>query len=606
MIKNILASKITLSIILFSLILGIFWPATGFKFLNYDDVPYVAQNHYLNQGVTPKGARWAFLADLTFDSLNTDYWQPMTALSHMLDFQIWKSDAGGHHLSNLILHAFNTVFLFLLFAGLTSSPWKSLWLALLFGLHPVQIQPVAWITARKDVLAVFWGILTLLCYSKYVKKPSFGRIWLSVFCFALSLMSKPVLVTLPVILLILDYWPLNRLSFRFSSVAKRLAEKLPWIVLSGISCGILLVSRSETIATGMKDYFFHQAGFSYLRYLWKAIEPFPLAIRYPDLILRPWENFEAWVFFLALSGWIIRKSAKSFPFLAAGWLWFFVTLLPSVGLNLEDRYFYFPMIGLSVCFVWGISAFLEKFRTGKFLLAGIAFAQICAYAVFLRPELKHWKNTNTIFRHALRVTRNNSMAHNVYASALMEAGRKDEAIRHFTKAIFLKHDFAEAHNNLASALAGEGKYPVALTHYAIALDLLPDFALAHNNLAIALADLGRTDEAVSHLRKALEINPQFEDARFNLASILLRQNQFEEAAREYETFLGLNPKDAQAHNDFGVILRKQGKPEEAAAHFREALRLRPDDLRARKNLEGVPGKGSPANPKKSQAGQKDA
>jgi len=602
--KNIFSSKITLSVFLFLLIPGIFHPVGGFKFLNYDDVPYVAKNHYLNEGISSKGIRWAFLADLTFDSLNTDYWQPVTSLSHMLDFQIWKSDPGGHHLTNLILHDLNTVFLFLLLAGLTRSPWKSLWLALLFGLHPMQVQAVAWITARKDVLAVFWGLLTLLCYSKYVKRPSFRWVPLMTLLFAGSLMSKPVLVTLPVVLLILDYWPAKRLSFQVSATIGRLLEKLPFFILSGIFCLIILQGRSEALSAGIHDSFFHQAGFTYLRYLWKTIVPLPLSIRYPDILLSPWENFETWILFLGLSGWMIKKSLKSLPFLTAGWLWFFITLLPSAGLNLEDRYLYFPIVGLLIFFVWGISSFFEKSRPGKFLLVGIALAQIITCAAVSRNELKRWKDTNTIFEHALRVTQNNPMAHNVYASALMEAGEKDKAIQHFTKAIFLKHDFAEAHNNLAFALAEQGKYPVALTHYAIALEISPNFALAHNNLAIALANIGNTDEAVGHFRQALASNPHFEDARFNLASTLLSQKKFEEASREYETFLSLNPKDPQAHNDFGVILRKQGKKEEAEEHFREALRLRPEDLNARKNLERLAAEGAEANPGKTQAEQK--
>lgn len=565
----------------------LFSPAAGFDFLGYDDDIYVFKNPHLKGGLTPQALRWAFSADLLFDSMNADYWQPVTFLSRLADIRLWGMDPGGHHLTNILLHIFNALLLFLLFARMTGSLRASAWVAFLFALHPVQVQPVAWITARKDLLSTSFGFLTLASYFCWTKRPRSRTTILTCACFVLSIMSKPVWVTLPLLLLALDYWPLGRLPVPArDALRERVFEKWPFIAISFIACGIFLAGRSGTVSIGMKAFLIADAPFYYFRYLVKALWPLPLAIRYPDFPpISVWQILETWAYILTASFFILKKFARQAPYLVFGWLWFLITLMPSVGLNFEDRYLYVPILGLLVMPAWGLPPLFKKLRIPRSLPALSAIAIVLLCGAVSRRELRHWQDTETVFSHALLATGGNPAAHNVLAACLMDKRDMEGAIDHYTKAIFLKPDFAEAHNNLGFALASQGKYNVAKTHYEIALELDPDFMLAHNNLGVTHAELGNWAEAIAHFKRALELMPHYTDAKFNLAGALLQQRRFAKAQGLYEELLRERPDDPEIYNDLGVSLAAQGRPEEAIAYYSKALSLRPGSGTARKKLK---------------------
>jgi protein O-mannosyl-transferase len=607
-----------MAVLLVLVTMALYWPATRCDFVTYDDYMYVSDNPHVTSGLTLENARWAFGSDYAAN------WHPITWLSHMLDCQMVGLNAWGHHLSSGLLHALNAALVFALLQRMTGAAWRSLLVAALFALHPLRVESVAWVSERKDVLSGFFGLLALMAYARYAEarslkskvqslKPEAGtedaesgmskpatrnmhhatRIThhvlrltpqacafylLSLFCFALGLMSKPMLVTWPCVMLLLDYWPLRRLDLSTlhtarSTLLRLVREKTPFFVLAVAASVVTFVVQQrggavaavESLPLGARV---GNALISYGRYLGKLFWPTELAVYYPHP--GHWSLGK-----MVLAGGLILGFSVLFfmqrrraPYLLMGWLWFLGALVPVIGLvqvgeqAMADRYSYLPLLGVLIFSVWGACELSWRWRYQVLALSGAGGAAIVLCLALTRQQIGYWQDGETLFRHALEVTENNCMAHNNLGIALALKGQIDEALRQYQAAIRLKSDNAEAHYNLGLALDLKGQIDEAMRQFQEALRLKPDYADAHNNFGLALERKGQTDEAIG----------------------------------QFQTALRLKPDHAEAHNNLGIAFYQQRRTGEAIRQFQEALRLKPDFPRARKNLDVVLATGARPSP----------
>jgi len=577
-----------------------FWQFHKYNYINYDDGVYVYENAYVKNGLTGAGLAWAFK---TFHGGN---WHPLTWLSHMLDCELFGLRPGMHHLINLLFHLANTLLLFLVFKKMTGTMWRSAFAAAMFAVHPLHVESVAWIAERKDVLSTLFWISTIWAYARYAECPGFIRYLLIMIFFILGLMAKPMLVTLPFVLLLLDYWPLGRLQLgrtasepeicrRTDSALSLIIEKLPLLGLAAFSCVMTFISEQsggsvsalDQLNTGVR---MANALVSYVAYIRKTIWPFDLAVFYPlSGTVAIWKVVGAALLLMFLSGiflWAFRKR----PYFGVGWLWYLGTLVPVIGLvqvgtqAMADRYTYVPLIGLFIIIAWGVSDLLEKRPYGKVVLSIIAFLTISMMMGTTWFQVRHWRNSVTLFTRAIDVTSNNYIAHNNLGLALLEQGRGNEAIEHFHKALWIKPDHVSAHNNLGNALKEEGRFEEAIKQYVKALQIRPDDSAVHNNLGHALAKRGDVEASIAHYLRALQINPSFAEAQFNLGNVLQKQGDLDAAIERYYEAIKLNPDFVEAHNNLGKALAKRGNLKGAVSHFLEALRVNPNYALAHKNL----------------------
>jgi tetratricopeptide (TPR) repeat protein len=606
----------------------LYWPATHYDFVGYDDPEYVSENPHVQSGLSWAGVKWAF-----GNTEQAAYWAPLMWLSHMLGCQLFGLQAGGHHLINVLLHAVNTALVFLVFRRLTGAGWRSLLLAALFGWHPLRVESVAWVTERKDVLSTCFWLLTLWAYVEYVtavRRPmGKPRVWYgtALLLFALGLMSKGMLVTLPCVLLLLDYWPLERLK----SVGWRplVREKIPFLFLAAAGCVVTFVAQNEGggVATvGMLPLGARvgNALISYCRYLGKTFCPVNLAVLYPHPGYWPWSMvLAAGVFLTCLTAlfWVKRRG---YPFMLMGWLWFVGTLVPVIQLvqsgeqSMADRFVYVPSLGLLVLVIWGANELTRGWPNQVKMLSVAGTAAVILCLALTRHQLGYWQNTETLFRHALAVTQDNYVPHSALGDTLLEQGKTDAAISQFEEAIRLNPTVPLAHNNYAEALAKKGRIDEAISQYQVALRLKPNLAIAHNNLGtlylnrgqtntaiseyqaalrcksdyaeacynlgLVFGGLGRPDAAISQYQSALRIKPNYPDAHYNLGLVLLQLGQTNAAISEFQFVVRLKPEDADAHNNLGNLLARQGQTDAAISHYQAALRLKPDDADAHFNL----------------------
>jgi tetratricopeptide (TPR) repeat protein len=578
-------------------------------FVSLDDDIYVTDNYPVRAGLTSAGIVWAF------SFTDSPYWHPLTWLSHMLDCQLYGVSPSMHHLTNVVLHLANSLLLFLVLYQMTGALWRSCFVAALFALHPLNVESVAWVTERKNLLSTFFWLLTMVFYVRYSKKPGLARYLLVVFIFTLGLMAKPMLVTLPFALLLLDYWPLGRFPFqqvdsdtrteaahatiptfqRTTSVSLVL-EKVPLLILSVLSSSLtsLSVQRSgiliSTTLVPMKLRIAN-AIVSYARYIGKLIWPLDLAVFYPYPSTVPlWQSVGAGLLLAGISFLVIRAWRK-LPYLCIGWFWYLGTLIPAIGLvqagqwpAMADRFTYVPAIGLFVMLAWSIPHLLTKWRyrnTGFVLAAG---ALLAALLLLTWTQLHRWSNTITLFEHTLKVTVNNYLAHNNLGNALARQGKLKQAKDHYVKALRINPTFPRAHNNLANALARQGKSEEAIAHYTKALEIKPNFPKAHNNLGNVWARQGKNQEAIVHYSKALQLKPDFAGAHNNLGNILEGQGKINEAVFHFARALELKHDFAEAHFNLGNARARQGKMDQAQAHFIRALELKPTFAEAHNSL----------------------
>ncbi|MCG6917595.1 MAG: tetratricopeptide repeat protein [Deltaproteobacteria bacterium] len=580
------------------------------NFIRLDDDEYVTENSHVNTGLSWDNITWAFT------STHAANWHPVTWLSHMLDCELFGLNPKGHHLTSILFHLLNTLLLFLILQRMTGTLWRSGFVAGLFALHPLHVESVAWVAERKDVLSTFFMFLTLWSYIWYVERPGLYRYLLIILFFTLGLMAKPMLVTLPFVLLLLDYWPLERIQLCQSDLSHPgqsqpainhkklrtralglLLEKTPLFVLAAVSSLItFLVQRSGGAVGALEIYPFHiriaNALLSYLLYITKMIWPQNLAVLYPHpgQSLPMWQAAGAGLLLLVISIVVIR-AGRRYPYLPVGWLWYLGTLVPVIGLvqvgsqAMADRYTYVALIGLFVIIAWGVTDLLGSWQYSKpaLILAATSLLSVLMVCSFF--QVSHWKNSLTLFEHTLRATSNNSQIHNNLANVLTQQGKIQEAISHYTKALEINPNYGEAHINLGAVLAYEGKLEEAIKHYSLALQLKPNSPELHNNLGVALCNRGDIPGAIDHYLAAVQLKPDYAEAYNNLGNALAQQDKLAEAEVYYSKALMIRADYPEAHNNLGVALARQGRLNEAIAHFSEAVRLKPDYMQARANLE---------------------
>jgi len=616
-----------------------YWPVTRHQFVTFDDPQYLYHNPHVKAGLTPSALLWAFQSGYAGN------WHPLTWISHMLDCHLYGLNPAGHHLTNLLFHLTNTLLLFLLLRRLTGSLWRSAFVAALFAWHPLHVESVAWASERKDVLSTCFFLLTIWAYARYAEggresaecrmqnaetrnlqpatllTPPVSRYYvLSLFLFALGLMSKPMLVTLPFVLLLLDYWPLQRLrlpmlqSSRFevsppapesSPLWPLVREKLPFFALAlAASIVTYLVQRSGGAVSSLELLPIHSritnALVAYFRYLSLTLWPAQLAVVYPySRQLAAGSVIAAALLLAGASGFFLSRVRRQ-PYLVVGWLWFLGTLVPTIGLVqvgpqcMADRYTYIPSIGLFLLIVWGLDALLDPWPpkrrnsgSGILPLTGLdalldpwppkrlylpvtgtlalAACLACSYR-----QLTCWQDSETLFRHAIAVTRDNYVAHTSLGKALLEQGKPDEAAVHLAKAIRLTPDDPEAHYNLGTVRIFQDRPDQAAACFSEALRLKPDYGAAHRNLGVILISQGKPDEGAAHLAAAVKFKPDDPETHFNFGFALLELTRPREAADQFSRAIRLNPDSPSSHYHLALALACQDKPQQALPHAQKA------------------------------------
>lgn len=576
--------------------LAVFWPVVGCDFLNYDDPTYFWENDHVLSGLTPSSIAWAFCS---FAGSN---WHPLTWLSHMLDVELFGRTPTGPHCVNLALHIANSWLLFLLLRRMASVHWRSALVAALFALHPLHVESVAWIAERKDVLSTLFGLLCLWTYACFVerknRKPAADIIQhplryyvLSLVFFGLSLMSKPMLVTLPFVMLLLDYWPLRR--FEQSAIGRLLMEKAPFFLLSAASSVVTLMAQRTAIVPVTALSFpirFANALVSYARYLGKTIWPVDLALPYPHP--GTWPLIQVLMAGMLVGALCLAAllAARRIPFLLTGWFWFLGMLVPVIGMvqvglqSMADRYTYMPLIGLFIIVAWGAAEVSAHWRLPKGAVGTAIAAVLVLCGLLARHQAGYWRDGERLFRHAAAVTKDNFVALNLIGISLEKERRLDEAIECYRSAIRMKPTYADAQFNLGNALIARGQYTEAIASFEATLRLVPWYYEARNNLANTLLKLGRSDEAVTQYQLALEQAPDGGRIHENLAAILAARGKLEEAIGHYRQALTLRPDNAGTHYALGLALALQGKWNEAIEQYTETLRLAPGNAEAQYNL----------------------
>ena len=529
-------------IFLAAITLAVYWQVNRLDFV-FDDIAYVIENGHIQSGMTMDGFTWAF---------GTKYfglWNPLVWLSLMLDYQLYGMNAGAFHMTNLILHILSTLLLFWLFHRMTGALWRSAFVAAFFALHPLHVESVAWVSERKDVLSAFFWMLTLCLYVFYTEKQSIKRYLLVVFSFVLALLSKPMVVTLPVIMILLDYWPLkrfenqNRLS---DTISWQLREKLPLLALSlllvvitfytpGSNASYDLLPLQERLAN---------APVAFMAYLGKTFWPHDLAVLYPfDAHIPVWQASGA-VLIIAAISLVVIIAFRKLPYLCVGWGWFVITILPVIGMiqissstpyAMADRYHYLPSIGLSIMMAWGLPLLLPRKDIQKKILfpAGVIF--LVWMSIVSWKQCGYWKNSIDLWSHTLNVTKNNYVAHNNLGLALFKAGHPDEAVYHYSKAIFIKPDYATAYNNRGNVLSQRGQYAKAIEDLNEAIRLNPELAEAYNNRGSVYYKLEDHQRAIDDFFKAIRFNPQFTFAYQNLGLSYFQKNERDLACLNLQT-----------------------------------------------------------------------
>src|SRR5438552_2250792 len=587
----------------------IFGQTLGDQFVTYDDPQYVYENAKVAAGLSLEGVSWAFTHTLGGN------WHPLTTISHMVDCQLYGLKPAGHHFTNILLHTVGVILLFLVLRQMTGTLWRSAFVAALFAIHPLHVESVAWSSERKDVLSAVFFVLTLGAYIRYVHAPSLTSYLLVLLLFALGLMSKPMLVTVPFLLLLLDYWPLGRIndpafakgtkrkaatSSHWSKVSGLITEKIPLFALSALSSVVTLLA--QLYSAGAIDQLpfawrLNNAAVSCVAYIWQMFWPARLAAFYPHPHdqLPLWQVLLAIAFLIAVSLMAIHWR-KERPYIFTGWFWYVGMLVPVIGLvqvaeqARADRYTYLPQIGLYVLIVWGITDLMApimmrnsgsrpvatglrpvtrgspgvrtdgpQHRGYKPFFAAIAAAIIIALSWRAFVQTSYWENSEMLWNHTLAITRDNDMAHNNLGYLFLRRGELDEAISHFETALKIRSGNASAHYNLGGALI-------------------------ENNLATALARKGLLGEAIGHYEKAAKLRPDYGDAYFNLGSVLFRQGRIGEAIAQWQKALATQPSDAGFHTVLGNAFLKSGLQKDAIAEYEHAARISPQDPLARSNL----------------------
>ena len=612
--RNFLTARpsVWISALLLVATVCIYWPVGHHEFVNFDDPDYVTENPHTQAGLTWGSVRWAFTES------HSSNWHPLTWMSHMLDCQLFGLNPSGHHLMNLGFHTANVLLLFVLLRQLTGSSWRAGLVAGLFALHPLHVESVAWVAERKDVLSTCFGLLTLLSYAKHVRRVSpqvsitpvansriaFGKspwYWAALGWFACGLMSKPMLVTWPCVLLLLDFWPLQRFSWplRTMPAAKWqgiLLEKIPFLLLTLASCLVTLIVQRGSGATVSLDFLplsarLAQVSVAYVRYLGKTFWPDDLAAFYP-YVKMSWDSAAVWgaTVFLLLVTLVVLRQVRARPYLATGWFWFLGTLVPVIGLvqvgrqAIADRYTYIPHIGLFLALVWVGAEASQYARLPRSARALTACLLLLTCGLLTSRQLAHWKNTGVLAQQSIRATQGNYIAHAQLAGQLVLEGKLEEALAQCRIALQFRPDFAETHNTLGLIYSRQGKFEEALQSYQEATRCDPTQPQPHHGLAEIYLRRSQFMEAERESRAALQLAPSHLGAQFTLAQSLHSQNRFEEAIAAYKRLGEIKPGLFSVHRGLGSIYALRGDGAAALREFEAAARISPTNSDAHNSL----------------------
>ena len=574
--------------------LCVYWQITAHEFVSLDDGIYVSENQNVRAGLTIESIRWAFrFTDIA-------YWHPLTWLSHMLDVQLFGLKPGMHHLTNLIFHIINGLLLFFILKSMTGYYWRSCFVAALFALHPINVESVAWVAERKNVLSTFFWMLTLLSYIRYSQGPCLSRYLLSLAVFAMGLMSKPVLVTLPFVILLLDFWPLGRIrfaavksnqgikailaKFKGSGISRLALEKIPFLILSIVSVIISILSaRSHGImitAYQMPfDLRLQNAVISYLSYIGKTIWPHKLAVFYPFPQTIPlWLTIGAGLWLLGTTFLMVYKWKRA-PFLAVGWLWYIITLGPNIGLvqaglwpAVADRWAYIPLIGIFIIIAWGFPELWFRWHHRKTGPALMAIAVFSVILVVTGLQIRYWANSISLYRRALDVTIKNDVAHNNLGAALYFSGNGEEAIIHFIEALRIMPDYKAARDNLKTALAAYGKNKNPVANIENLLKVYPGDPTLQYILGDLYKSSGELNKAIEQYKKALANKPEFSQVIYDLAIIYATKKEYEKALYLLNKIIEIQPERIGAYYNIAAIYAKQNKKEESTRWLKKAVK----------------------------------
>ncbi len=574
-------------------VLAVYGQTLGFGFVSYDDTDYVVTNSKVSGGLTWEGLRWAFTS---FDFAN---WFPLTWLSLMLDAEIAGGSPRMFHLTNLLLHTASTLLLFRLLDRATRARWKSAWVAALFAVHPLHVESVAWIAERKDVLSTLFWFLTMLTWLRWVERPGAARHAGVIVCFALGLLCKQMLVSLPFVLLLFDLWPLGR--YRRGALFFLLREKVPLFVLAAASSVLAVIAQRAGGALGSLDAYplaarLANAVVSYAAYLQQTFWPAGLAVFYPhpgsEVPIGPTLRAAALLSAITALVAILRRSR---PYLVVGWLWYLGTLLPVIGIvqvgfqARADRYTYLPLVGIFILLAWGIPDLLGHRRR---LLGVGAVASVLAAAWLAALQTAYWRESIPLFERAIEVTSENALAQHNLASAYYQRdqpGDLERSLAHYAEAIRIDPGYASAVNSLAGILLKLGRTEQAIDRWSQLLRTRPQATAALCNLCGALSQVGRLAEAEQRCTQAFRVSPQPACVHYNLGRLRLQQSRILEAQEHLETAVRIAPRDTDARVSLGVVLAQQGRFDEATAQYVEVLRLDPSNPIARSNLDRIRG-----------------
>ena len=606
------------------------YSSVGFLgFVTFDDPQYITDNRQVSEGLTWSGLQWAFTSG------HASNWHPLTWISHMLDVELFGLNPGPHHWVNLFFHVINTLLLFTFFHRTTGAPVRSALVAALFALHPLHVESVAWVSERKDVLSTLFFILTLWAYARYTRDPALRRYIVVFVLLALGLMAKPMLVTAPFVLLLMDFWPLKRFNPAAPQpglVLKLVVEKIPLFVLVLASSLITLMVQQEggavnSLAQAPLDTRLANVLVSYVGYMGNMVWPTGLAALYPMVKSIPlWQALGAGVLLVAISFGVL-KGLRRFPYLTVGWFWFLGTLVPVIGIvqvgsqAMADRYTYIPLTGLFIIIAWGGYDLLVRNTTKRAPIAIIIAVVVIGLGSATWVQVQYWADGKTLWKRVLAVTNNNFRAHVAYGSILATEDRHKDAAAQFSAAVRIQPNYAEAHSKLGVELAALGQHDAAMSHYKEALRYRPDLGMANTNLGNALLaegrtedalvyyekalrqdqddpialnalgsamdDLDRIDEAIELYRRALVINPRLSAAYNNIAAALVRKGQYKEAAIELKAALDIEPGNATYHYNYAILTSQLGNKVEARQHLMEVLSINPAHEGARQILDRI-------------------
>ena len=596
--------KYTYLIVIFIIVASfiVYGRILGNGFVSFDDYRYITENNHIKSGINPESIKWAFSA--VVDS----HWHPLTWLSHMLEWSLFKDHAGGHHLISLLLHIGASLLLFFFLNRTTNNLWSSAFVAALFALHPLRVESVAWAAERKDVLSMFFGLAALYAYALYAESSKISQYFLCLILFSLSLMAKSMLVTLPFVLLLLDYWPLGRwpkvlkneggrcnvdplekevfapIKSRSQLIGRLLWEKAPFIFLTIVSSIVTLWAGNKGGAVVSMEYLpfperIANAIISYVSYLGKIFWPVDLAVLYPYEHSFPlWQILLSCLILIGITI-VVTYAIRKLPFLFVGWFWYLGTLIPVIGLvqvgkqALADRYTYLPSIGIAIMLAWGIPLLFPREDMRKKILfpAGIACLAIMAFLTW--RQCGYWKNSIELWNHALQVTKDNYIAHNSLGVALIDEGKIEEAIDHYNKAIHMNHNYIIAYNNRGLSHLKLGLYQKALDDFNEAMRLKPDFADPYNNRGFAYVKLAQYQLAFEDFNKAIGLKPDYAEADNNRGVIYAKFGQYQSAIQDFNNAISLKPDYAEAYKNRGLAYLLQGNKQLGCLDARKACAL---------------------------------